>query len=112
MKKSDMIKWNGDMTEPKDFAALVLKVKWMLKNNTKMPAFKSKSKTLSITCYKTKIKTLQFQGADANDFKTYVKDLVEECAGGMQKNRRNQAEPLSVTKSVEKKSKSKSSKSL
>ena len=26
MKKSDIVKWNGDMTELKDFVALVLRV--------------------------------------------------------------------------------------
>ena len=72
-----------------------------MENNAKMPTFKSKSKTLSITWYKTKTKTLQFQGADADDFKTYVKYLVKKYVEGR---------PSSVAKSVEKKSKSKSSK--
>ena len=35
IKKSDKVKWNGDMTELKDFVALVLKVKGTWKNNTK-----------------------------------------------------------------------------
>ena len=42
------------MTELKDFVALVLKVEETLKNNAKMPAFKSKSKTLSINLFKMK----------------------------------------------------------
>ena len=74
------------MTELKDFVALVLKVKGTWKNNAKLPTFKSKSKTLSITWYKTKTKTLQFQGAEVDDFKTYVKDLVKEYVEGMRKN--------------------------
>ena len=65
---------------------------------------------MSITWYKTKTKTLQFQGADANDFKKYVKDLVKEYVERIHKNMRNQVGPLSVAKSVEKKIKSKSSK--
>ena len=48
-KKSDKVKWNGDMTELKDFVALVLKVEGTWKNYAKLPTFKSKSKTLSIT---------------------------------------------------------------
>ena len=50
------------------------------------------------------------QGADADDFKTYVKDLVKEYVQGMRKNMRNRVGPSSVAKSVEKKIKSKSSK--
>ena len=73
------------MTELKDFVALVLKVEGTRKSNAKLLTFKSKSKTLSITWYKTRTKTLQFQGADADDFKTYVKDLVKEYVEGMRK---------------------------
>ena len=69
-KKSDKVKWNGDMTELTDFVALVLKVEGTWKNIIKLPTFKSMSKTLSITWYKIKTKTLQFQGDDADDFKT------------------------------------------
>ena len=65
---------------------------------------------MSITWYKTKTKTLQFQGADANDFKTCVKDLVKEYVEGLRKNMRNQVRPSAVAKSVEKKIKSKSGK--
>ena len=93
-RKPDKVKWNGDMTDLKDFVALVLKVEGTWKNNTKLPTFKSKS--LSITWYKTKTKTLQFQGADTDDFKTYVKDLVIEYVEGMRKNMRNQVGPSSV----------------
>ena len=83
-----------------------------MENKSKLPTFKSKSKTLSITWFKTKTKTLQFQGADTDDFKTYVKDLVKEYVEGMRKNTRNQVGLSSVAKSVEKKIKSNLVKSL
>ena len=76
-----------------------------------MPTFKSKSKTLSDHLVQNKNQDpIQFQGADADDFKTYVKDLVKEYVEGMRKNMRNQVGPSSVAKSVEKKNKSKSGK--
>ena len=53
LKLSDKVKWNGDMAELKAFVALFLKVEGTWKNNVKMPTFKSMSRTLSITWYKT-----------------------------------------------------------
>ena len=76
--KKQMIKWDGDLVELREFVELVVKQKGSWKSNIKIPTFKSD--TISISWYKSSTKSLLIQGKDAESAKDYMMHLMEEYA--------------------------------
>ena len=76
--KKQMIKWDGDLVELREFVELVLKQKGSWKSNLKIPTFKSAA--ISISWYKWSTKSLLIQGKDAENAKDYMMHLMEEYA--------------------------------
>ena len=74
--KKQMIKWDGDLVELREFVELVLKQKGSWKSNSKIPTFKSA--TISVGWYKSSTKSLLIQGKDAENPKDYRMHLIEE----------------------------------
>ena len=76
--KKQMIKWDSDLVEQREFVELILKQKGTLKSNLKIPTFESA--TISISWYKSSTKSLLIQGKDAENVKDYMMHLMEEYA--------------------------------